>query len=243
MMIALIVQAPDSELIRVHRDFHLGAGVDTVIAADDESRDEVVTGAEWVIESTTNEFWWPRGGSLKEVLDSIPRRCGSVQSFVRHFVSVAGRQGSFAERMIYRLSPQAPLGDPWRPARRLVRRTGSDGPPLRGWYPIEVLTFAIGGEPPFTHEALERALANGVVQVDTRLRDALRALAQGRAPTFSRPDVVEDAQFAADVAVLGEADVIQTHARLDALEGRLAAVESTLPEMLKRKLRAFVRRP
>ena len=45
-------------------------------------------GADWVVNSDVDEFWWPRGGTFPEVLDSIPRRYGIVQSFVRHFVPV-----------------------------------------------------------------------------------------------------------------------------------------------------------
>ncbi len=205
-------------------------------------------GADWVIHSEASEFWWPLGGSLREVLESVPGRYGIVQSLSRHFVPVLG-EGSFAETMIYRLSPQAPIGDPtspWAPCRRFVRRAaaGRELRPLRGWYPIETLRFPVGpgtGDA-YGPEAVGRALADGLLSVDTRLRDALRLLAEGReALTFPRPDAVEAAQLALDVAVLGEADVLRTHGRLDALEARLAAVESTLPAALMRKLRTAAR--
>jgi len=117
-------------------------------------------GADWVLNSDADEFWWPRGGSLQEVLAAIPGRYGIVQAFVRHFVPVSEDGGSFAERMIYRLSPQAPINDPtspWRPFRKVVHRAdpeadviegshalrGSTFRPLRGWYPIEVPHFPI----------------------------------------------------------------------------------------------------
>ena len=49
-------------------DPYVGAGRVAFSAAD----------ADWVIESDVNEFWWPRGGSLQEVLASVPERYGLV---------------------------------------------------------------------------------------------------------------------------------------------------------------------
>ena len=116
--------------------------------------------ADWVVTSDADEFWWPRGGSLAEVLGAVPRRYGVVQSFVRHFVPVPDDGGSFGERMTYRLAPTAPINDPaspWRPYRKVVHRASPDIElvegghavrtrglkPLRGWYPIECLHFPL----------------------------------------------------------------------------------------------------
>ena len=265
-------------------------------------------GADWVINSDADEFWWPRGGSLKEVLGQIPHRYGIVQSFVRHFVPVAGSSEPFFERMVYRLSPQAAIHDPtspWRPFRKVVHRAaadsvvtegahalmGSDLQTLRGWYPIEVLHFPIrssgqlarkgavwsfaqakyfGDEAPpsgpgaayhalayqasergaseeyfdslvVREDALDDAVAAGILHVDTRLCDALRLVVDGRLPVFPRPSVVEDALFAVDVAALGEADVIRTGRHLGDLEQRLSALERTLPARIERRLRRLAR--
>jgi hypothetical protein len=265
--------------------------------------------ADWVVSSDADEFWWPRAGSLKEVLDAIPRRYGIVQTFVRHFPPVAPDDSPFFERMVYRLSPLAPINDPaspWRPFRKTIHRArpdtvvtegahglmGSGLRPLRGWYPVEVLHFPIRSPGQLARkgavwgpavakyfsgvvvpsapgavyhaqayresergtsqdyyaslqlegDALAGALADGVVQTDTRLRDLLHSLAAGERPAFPRPDAVEDARFAVDVAALGEADVIRTQRRLDGLEARLAAVERTLPARVERRLRRLVRK-
>ena len=81
-------------------------------------------GADWVISSDADEFWWPRGGSLKEVLAAIPDRYGTVSSFLRTFVPRPG-SAEFSERMIVRFSGLAAIHDPsslYRPIRKVVHR-------------------------------------------------------------------------------------------------------------------------
>ncbi len=282
MRIALTSFVPDAvDVLEAHLEFHLGAGVDVVVVAENGSTDDTraileryvrrglvhavrapadatelahaaatKAGADWVIESDMSEFWWPRAGSLKELLGSISPRYGAVQALVRYFVPVKDTTEPFTERMIYRLAQNAPITDPesrWRPMRRLVRRASAASStlsPVRGWYPIEVLRFPLeaGAADAYDEDALRRGVEEGVLHVDTRLRDALWVLADGRRPDFPRPDVIEEARFALEVASLGETDVLQTRARLDELEARLAAVESTFTEALKRKLRTLRRR-
>src|SRR5829696_9240124 len=70
-------------------------------------------GADWVIHSDADEFWWPRGDSLKDVLESIPERYGVVRALLRHFVPRPDDgSSSFAERMTVRVSAAAPINDP-----------------------------------------------------------------------------------------------------------------------------------
>lgn len=276
-------------------------------------------GADWVFASDADEFWWPRGGDLMQVLETIPARYGVVRAFWRPFLPRPDDGSFFAERMTVRLSPTAPLSDPlsqWRPNAKVMHRAradavvgrgnhsveGADLVPLRGWYPVEVLHLPLRTPEQFErragvwtttdtvrfHEAhraqaeavaaglgeeryralvaddetLERGLAEGSLVVDERLRDALRTLAGGVVTTsdgkpdalfplpsakerrlrFPFPTVVEDAAYAVDVAVLGEADVVRAQRRLDELEQRMTALERRPSARLERLARRGVRK-
>ena len=92
-------------------------------------------GADWVLNSDADEFWWPRGGSLAEVLGAIPRRYGVVQSFVRHFVPVADNGRPFADRMTYRSEPHGAGQRPGKPVEAVPEgrpSRGAGGPACRG---------------------------------------------------------------------------------------------------------------
>ena len=117
-------------------------------------------GADWVISSDADEFWWPRGGSLKEVLASVPARYGIVSALLRQFVPRPDDGTFFADRMVVRVSGSAPINDPtslFRPNLKAIHRgdpnvslsagahtlLDSRLVPLRGWYPVELLHFPI----------------------------------------------------------------------------------------------------
>ena len=165
-------------------------------------------GADWVIGSDADEFWWPRGGSLKEVLASVPARYGVVHALLRQFVPRPDDGSFFAERMTARVSGAAPINDPtslFRPNLKAVHRgdpevTLSAGAhtlldsslvPMRGWYPIELLHFPIR-----SFEQCDRKYAN--------LRDSLgrsrnayyervhRARQEGRFVEFYGSLVIDD---------------------------------------------------
>jgi len=87
-------------------------------------------------------------------------------------------------------------------------------------------------------DELERGLADGTLALDTRVRDALRAIRDGdsgfrlRTPgepgalSFPRPDVRVDALYAGEASVLVEIDgIVRAERRVDALEERLASLE------------------
>ena len=113
--------------------------------------------ADWVINSDADEFWWPRGPSLKHVLGAVPRQHGVVRGLVRNFVPRRDDSGVFAERMTVRLSTSAPINDPTTPFRPVVKVAhrghprvvigeggshqvfGLPGRLFDAWHPVEVL--------------------------------------------------------------------------------------------------------
>jgi hypothetical protein len=274
-------------------------------------------GADWVINSDADEFWWPRGASLRDVLDAVPPRYGTVGAFLRAFPPRPG-DGSeaFSERLTVRFSALAPINDPaslYKPIRKVVHRAdpavrlsrgnhalvGSSLKPLRGWFPIEVFHFPLRtleqcehkavlqgtafekyvARPPtgyhalmfeaqkegriadyyeselVTDEELEKGVASGRLVVDTRLRDALRGLrapagsgrdylrpAEATPLSFPVPTLVEDAEYAVEAAVLGEADVVRLQRRLDTLEDRLQSLELRLPSRVYGKVSRVAKR-
>ncbi len=243
--------------------------------------------ADWVINTDADEFWWPRGGSLKEVLAAVPAEYGIVEGFWRSFVPRPDDGGIFAERMTARLSQHAPINDPtsfYRPVIKVAHRAdpnvkvgrgnhalaGSGLRPLTTWHPLEVLHFPLRSRTQWARKielqgdaftkhiersgtgyhmkgygalragrieeqyeslvvgdaALERGLADGTLAIDTRLRDALRAVRSGGRPTFERPPAADEVAYAVEAAVLDEAYVVRAQRDLDALEQRLESLES-----------------
>jgi hypothetical protein len=259
-------------------------------------------GADWVINSDADEFWWPRGASLRDVLAAISPRYGTVGAFLRVFVPRPGGPGPFYERMTVRFSALAPINDPaslYKPIRKVVHRAhpqievtrgnhalvNSPFAPLRGWFPIEVFHFPLRSLAQTQHKArlqgeawkhiertptayhaqmfealekgtladyyealvvdddeVERGVAEGRLVVDTRLRDALTTVGDGKALRFETPSLVDEATYAVEAAALGEADVVRLQRRLDTLEKRLAAIELRLPNRIYRKVTAPAKR-
>jgi Glycosyl transferase family 2 len=252
-------------------------------------------GADWVLNTDADEFWWPRGGSLKDVLATLPTRYGVVRGCWRHFLPRPDDGAFFAERMTVRLTRPAFPGDKrtiYHAHQKVAHRAragvsvlignhdaeGDGLEPLRGWHPIEVLHFSFRseeqmrkkaetawgrlpsdivslhmlrlddayrsgdiagfyGELAVDDEELAHGLRDGRLELDTRLRDALREIrsddvflvpepGQPGALSFPRPAVREDASFAGEASILAEIDgIVRAESRVDALEDRLATLE------------------
>lgn len=118
-------------------------------------------GADWVISSDADEFWWPRGTSLKEVFASVSSEYGVVRGLLRNFMPIRDDMGWFVDRMTVRLAETAPMNDPatpFRPAVKVAHRgdpevvvgeggshqvRGVGGALLGAWHPVEVLHFPL----------------------------------------------------------------------------------------------------
>jgi hypothetical protein len=127
-------------------------------------------GADWVLNTDADEFWWPRGGTLKDVLSLVPERFGIVRGCWRHFLPRPDGDPDFAERMIVRLCRPAFPGDKstiFHAHQKVAHRAdphveiepgnhdavGHALEPLRSWLPIEVLHFSLRSAAQLTSKA------------------------------------------------------------------------------------------
>jgi hypothetical protein len=242
-------------------------------------------GADWVINADADEFWWPRGDSLKDVLAAVPARYGVVRGAWRNFVPRPDDERFFAERMTVRFTTPSFIDHPLGTHSKSVHRSSpevrigrgnheafGDGlVPLRGWYPIEIFHFPVRSFEQCVRKyvtqfrALERNAERGIPEhmaeahqaylagrlredfyeplvvrddeidagvrerrlaVDTRLRDAFRALSDGAELSFSRPGIVDDALFASESTALEESDFgLALAARIAGMERRVGLLE------------------
>ena len=114
-------------------------------------------GADWVINADADEFWWPREGSLHEVLAAVPLRFGAVRGLWRHFALRPDSPGPFFERMTVRRRPNEDWTSPYHVQVKVAHRgdprvvvpkgnhdaLGERLVLLREWFPFEVLHFPV----------------------------------------------------------------------------------------------------
>ncbi len=215
--------------------------------AEDMRQDEWVTrmarlaatehGADWVIHADADEFWWPRGGSVKDVLATVPSRYGVVRGCWRHFLPRPDDGGFFAERMTVRLATPAHPGDKETifHAHQKVAHRGradveiergnhnADAPgleSLRAWHPIEVLHFSFRSVAQLERKARGNWLRSPTYEPTLHrlvLDEAFRA---GRLAEFYASHAVDDDQLARG---LGDGSLAVDTRLRDALSGLRAA--------------------
>ncbi len=193
----------EEDIVDEQLRYHLGQGVDFVVATDHRSTDgtaeildryereghlhlvreddvairqaEWVTrmarlaatdfGADWVLLSDADEFWWPREGTLRDILEAIPLRFGAIRGLWRHFVPRPETGEPFYERMIVRRRSTSDFQSPYHPQVKVVHRADPEVRVTQGnhdafghrlelvreWCPFEVLHFPVR-----TPEQMER---------------------------------------------------------------------------------------
>ncbi len=243
----------EADIVDEQIAFHLGAGVDFVIATDNRSQDgtteileryaregrlhliresgedlrqsEWVTrmarlaadfGADWVLNTDADEFWWPQGAGLKDVLGVVPSRYGVVRAAWRNFVPRPNDGRPFSERMTARLCTPAfhhhPLSTHSKSAHRAVAdvRVGRGNHeafgegllPLRGWYPLEILHFPVRSLEHSVRKYVTQFVAlekNAEKGIPNHMAEAYEAYRAGRLEEFYEPLVVDDDALARGV--------------------------------------------
>jgi len=89
------------------------------------AREAARCGADWVINSAADEFWWPKMGDLADTFASVPRHVSLLVTHRYDYVAVHGDTGSFHETNIYRKSDSTnALGQPLPP--KVTHRAAPD---------------------------------------------------------------------------------------------------------------------
>jgi len=164
-------------------------------------------GADWVVPSDADEFWMPRGGTLREVLDSVPTTHGVVFALSRHFVPRPDDNRPFSERMTVRVAPPAAIHDPTSPYRPHLKAAHRGDPAvtisfgahtvasprwraLHNWHPADVLHFPFRSLVQWEQKGSRRARGDKPLG---QYVTALRALESGRSAERYLALVVDDA--------------------------------------------------
>jgi Glycosyl transferase family 2 len=93
-------------------------------------------GADWVINNDADEFWWPRGGSLRSIFDQLDDEVGLVVARRQNFVPRPEDGRPFWERMTLRERESLnPLGKPLPP--KLAHRADPEIEVAQGNHKVE----------------------------------------------------------------------------------------------------------
>lgn len=167
-------------------------------------------GADWVINADADEFWWPQGESLKDVLEAVPPHFGVVRGAWRNFVPrPEGGSESFAERMTVRYGAPSfhphPLSTHLKSVHRAVpdvrvgrgnhEAFGQNLVALRGWFPFEILHFPVRSLEHCRRKYVTQFVAlekNAEKGIPGHMADAYRAYLEGDLDSFYAPLVVDD---------------------------------------------------
>ena len=287
-LVEALVLRDDPEVVDAHLAFQLNAGVDLVLVAGDPSSEAVADvlepyvrsgrvrpvradadgltraalvehGADWVLATTADCFWWPRGEGLKDVLDVIPARYTVVQALVRPLRPRAGASARFWDRLTVRPYALDASTAELRPLIRAQPHTTRlsaaaierQAVPLRAWYPVEIFDCSRGDE--LGEGEIVEGLADGTLVEDTRLRDMLERLLGSREASarpegarlpFPIPGIVDDAAYAVECAAVGEVDLPRLEREVAELEHRIAWLEQRFwPRVWRRLSRLGRSRP
>jgi hypothetical protein len=166
--------------------------------------------ADWVINTDADEFWVPRGGSLKEVLTPVPEHLGVVWALSQHFVPRPDDGAFFAERMVARVHSDAAINDPTSPFRphakaahradpEIVVQFGSHAVfsrrlmPFSEWSSADVFHFPFRSLDQYQRKTVRRALGDKALGQYVR---GLQATEEGRVADVYRRLVIDDEALA-----------------------------------------------
>jgi len=187
--------------------------------------------ADWVINNDADEFWWPREGSLKELLSTVPDCYGALTASRVNFVARPQDGTAFSDRMIFAkvrevsgMEPKASFKYPFdryahyvmpKVAHRGRREVGivdaSHGvigeglASVPGWFPVDILHFPLRS---YAH--FEAKVRNGGRALERHpdrsfnphLRELYDLYQRGALPEYWEDKVFDD-----DAVATGIADV------------------------------------
>lgn len=175
-------------------------------------------GADWVINADADEFWWPRGESLEDVLAAVPAHFGVVRGAWRNFVPRPDDGPPFfAERMTVRYCAPSFHPHPLSTHLKSVHRAAHDVrvgrgnheafgtglQALRGWFPFEILHFPVRSLEHCRRKYVTQFVAlekNAEKGIPGHMAEAYQAYLAGDLDSFYAPLVVDGEELADGLA-------------------------------------------